>query len=192
MLPIGNAQSKLFDMDKVKNLNLKIKKYGISKVAALAGLNKSTLSRYVGRQREYSLENFEKISTALQILETKSLRGRTSAHQATQRVYRGEDWRIAYFDFVDSLLATQSELLIQERPVDGIDIQSLALICAIVMQLCDQLNIKPPDWAQLNLELTEPWFISKFKNLRAISLMDSPIFFKRNNIFVGEDFLHRK
>ena len=178
-------------MDKVRSLNQKIKNLGINVVAEASGLNKSTISRYVSHERAYSLENFEKVQLAVQLIERKSLRGRTSAHEATQRVLAGEDWRISYFDFVDSLLATKSELLLIERPSDGLDIKSLALICSIVMQLCYELHIHPPDWAQLSLELETPWFVSKFKSLRAMSLIDSPIFFKRNNIFVGGDFLQR-
>ena len=100
-------------MDKVRSLNQKIKNLGINVVAEASGLNKSTISRYVSHERAYSLENFEKVQLAVQSIERKSLRGRTSAHEATQRVVAGEDWRISYFDFVDSLLATKSELLIR-------------------------------------------------------------------------------
>jgi hypothetical protein len=103
----------------------------------------------------------------------------------------GEDWQIAYFDFIDSFLATKSDLLLQLRPVDGLEIKHLALICAIVLQLCDENEVQPPEWAKLSLELEEPWFVSKFKSLRAISLVESPLYFKRNNIFVGSDFLKR-
>lgn len=178
-------------MDKVKALNSRIKKLGIVKVAISAGLNKSTVSRYVNKQRDYSLENFEKITQAVVGLEAKTLRGRTSARRATERVVSGEDWQIAYFDFVDSFLATRSLQLINEKPVDGLDVKLLALMCSIVMQLCEDSGDTSPEWARLSIELEAPWFVSKFKKLRAMSLRDSPLYFKRNNIFVGEDFLKR-
>jgi hypothetical protein len=178
-------------MHKVNMLNQKIRSLGINIVAENSGLNKSTISRYVNREREYSLENYEKVLCAVKKIEMQRLRGRTSARLATQRVWLGEEWRISYFDFVDSFLAIKSEILISERPVDGLDIRSLALICSIVMQLCDDAYINPPEWAKQSIELEEPWFISRFKNLRAISLVESSIFFKRNNIFVGNDFLKR-
>lgn len=178
-------------MDDVKLMNQKIKKLGIIAVAEAAGLNKSTISRYVNGQREYSLENYKKVFRAVQLIEEAGLRGRTSAREATQRVVLGEDWQIAYFDFIDSFLATKSEILLEQRPAEGLDIRSLALICAIVMQLCEENKVRAPDWARLSLELEEPWFISKFKSLRATSLVQSPIYFKRNNIFVGDDFLKR-
>lgn len=181
----------LLAMNKVKRLNQKIKKLGINLVAETSSLNKSTISRYVNGEREYSFENFEKVFKAVEIIERSYLRGRTSVRQATQRVVFGEDWQIAYFDFVDSFLATKSEYLMNEKPMDGLEIKPLALICAIVMQLCEESSIQAPEWAKLSLELEQPWFISKFKSLRAISLVDSPIYFKRNNIFVGDDFLKR-
>jgi transcriptional regulator with XRE-family HTH domain len=191
LLPFGNTLDYTKRMKQVKVLNQKIKKIGINHIAKLSGLNKSTISRYVNHEREYSLENFEKIKSAVKVFEQKNLRGYTSAREATYRVYLGEDWRIPYFDFVDSFFTTQSELLLIEKPVDGLNIKSLALICAIVMQLCEDVRVMPPEWATLSIELEEPWFLSKFKNLRAISLVESPLFFKRNNIFIGNDFLQR-
>lgn len=178
-------------MNKVKSLNKKVAECGINAVAKLAGLNKSTVSRYVNGEREYSYENFEKVQRAIAEIEKQYLRGRTSAFEATKRVVLGEPWQIAYFDFVDSFQATKSELLIIERPADGLELKYLALICSMVMQLSEDAKVSAPDWAKLSLELDEPWFVSKFKNLRAVSLVDSPIFFKRNNIFVGSDFLQR-
>lgn len=176
---------------KVKVLNHKIQQLGIVAVAKQAGLHKSTISRYVHGQREYSFENFEKVHCAVEILERITLKGLTSAREATERVVAGENWQIAYFDFLDSFLSTKNFLLISQKPVDGLDIKSLALICSMVMQLCEDHHVQFPDWAKLSLELEEPWFISKFKNLRAICLVQSPLFFKRNNIFVGQDFLQR-
>lgn len=178
-------------MQKTKILNRKIKQLGIVPVAEQAGLNKSTIFRYVHGDRDYSLENFDKVTTAVEIIERKKLRGLTSAREATERVAAGENWQIAYFDFVDSFLFAKNQLLVSRRPVDGLNLKSLALICSIVMQLCEENKVQPPEWAKLSLELDEPWFITKFKSLRAICLVQSPVFFKRNNIFVGEDFLKR-
>jgi hypothetical protein len=99
--------------------------------------------------------------------------------------------QIAYFDFVDSFLATKSEYLIEQKPIDGLEIKLLALMCAIVLQLCQENKVHPPEWATLSLPLEEPWFVSKFKSLRAISLSENLVYFTRNNIFVGPDFLKR-
>ncbi len=178
-------------MEKATILNRKVKQLGIVIVAEQAGLNKSTISRYVHGQRDYSLENFEKVTAAVKIIESRSLKGLTSAREATERVAAGENWQISYFDFVDSFLFAKNHLLVSQRPVDGLDLKSLALICSMVMQLCEENKVQSPEWAMLSLELDEPWFISKFKSLRAICLVQSPLFFKRNNIFVGDDFLKR-
>jgi transcriptional regulator with XRE-family HTH domain len=178
-------------MDDIKALNQQISAIGIVVVAKEAGLNKSTISRYVNGERNYSLKNFSKITSAVEKLSNNILSGQTSARIATERVINGEDWQIAYFDFIDSFLATKSELLLKDRPADGLNIKFLALICSIVMQLCLECKVPSPEWAQLSLELEEPWFVSRFESLRAFTLATSPLFFKRNNIFVGEDFLKR-
>jgi transcriptional regulator with XRE-family HTH domain len=178
-------------MAKERVLNRKIRAIGINVVARACGLNKSTVSRYVNGEREYSLKNFEIIELAVKAIEKGQLQGRTSARAATQRVHGGENWRVAYFDFVDSFLATQSEHLLSERPVEGLGIKPLSLICAIVMQLCHEAQMDAPEWAKASLELEQPWFLSNFESLRAISLVESPIFFKRNNIYAGADFLKR-
>lgn len=178
-------------MEDVKELNSKIRWLGVNRVAKASGLNKSTISRYINGERAYSVKNFERIKRAVTSIELGKLRGRTSVREATHRVSLGEPWRIAYFDFVDSFRATRSRLLILEKPVDGLEIKSLALICSIVMELCDELKITPPEWASLCIGLEQPWFISKFKSLRAMSLVESSIYFKRNNIFVGGNFLER-
>lgn len=175
----------------MEKLHRKIKELGIIAVAKASGLNKSTISRYVHGQRDYSLENYQKILEAVDLLENANLRGRTSARDASKRVANGEDWQIAYFDYVDSFLATKSERLVAQRPVDGLEIRLVALLCSITMQLCAEHKVSPPEWSTLSLGLEEPWFISRFKSLRAISLVESPVFFKRNNIFVGQDFLQR-
>lgn len=178
-------------MDSVNALNKKIRRFGVNRVAQVSGLNKSTISRYINGEREYSLENFERVQNALISIEWKSICGRTSVREATHRVSLGEPWRNPYFDFVDSFRATRSSLLIAERPVDGLEIKMLALICSIVMQLCEELKVAPPEWAKLSIGLETPWFVSKFRSLRAMCLVESPIYFKRNNIFVGGNFLER-
>jgi transcriptional regulator with XRE-family HTH domain len=164
---------------KMQRLNRQIKAIGITAIAEASGLNKSTISRYVNGEREYSLENFNKITKAVREIEKKSLFGRTSAYEATQRVYLSEDWQIAYFDFVDSFLATQNRLLFLDRPAEGLDIKHLALICSIVMQLCESVKVQPPEWAKVNIEFEKPWFISKFDSLRDVCLVDSPIFLEK-------------
>ena len=83
-------------MNKIDLLNHKIIQYGVNLVADLSRLNKSTISRYVNGERQYSLENFERVSAAIRSIEEKNLKGRVSAREATERVVAGEDWQIAW------------------------------------------------------------------------------------------------
>jgi hypothetical protein len=39
--------------------------------------------------------------------------------------------------------------------------------------------------------LSEPWFVSGMENLKASALLESPLPFRRNNVFVLGNFLSR-
>lgn len=41
------------------------------------------------------------------------------------------------------------------------------------------------------LTLPEPWFVAGVENLKATALVESPLPFRRNNIFVLGNFLSR-
>jgi len=49
----------------------------------------------------------------------------------------------------------------------------------------------PPWWANRPLVLAEPWFVSGMENLKATALVESPVQFRRNNVFVLGNFLSR-
>lgn len=178
-------------MNKVINLNRKIKLYGINKVAKISGLHKSTVSRYLSGDRSYSLVNFNKLANAVMTIEAKTLDIYTNARNASIEVIEGEDWKISYFNFIDSLRETRNPILFADRPADGLPINLLAMLSSIVMTLSNELNIEAPDWAKLAIELEIPWFVTQFESLKATCLLESPIFFRRNNIFVSKDFLSR-
>jgi len=48
-----------------------------------------------------------------------------------------------------------------------------------------------PDWAQKDHCLPEPWFVAEMESLKASALVESPAYYKKNNIFVLENFLKR-
>jgi hypothetical protein len=39
--------------------------------------------------------------------------------------------------------------------------------------------------------LEEPWFVTGIENLKAMAIVESPVFFRRRLIFVLENFLSR-
>lgn len=66
-----------------------------------------------------------------------------------------------------------------------------ALLNATACALAAELGQSPPWWAQRPLVLPEPYFVSGVENLKASALVESPIQFRRNNVFVLGNFLSR-
>jgi hypothetical protein len=66
-----------------------------------------------------------------------------------------------------------------------------ALINATACALAAELGEAPPWWAMHPHALSEPWFVSGMENLKASALMESPLPFRRNNVFVLGNFLSR-
>lgn len=67
-----------------------------------------------------------------------------------------------------------------------------AIINSTAHYLCTrEFNTSAPIWAEKNLWLREPWFVSEVENLKAMALLESPASFRSNNIFVLDNFLSR-
>jgi hypothetical protein len=67
-----------------------------------------------------------------------------------------------------------------------------AYLAAITETLCREAGLTPPDWTQKpDYFLKEPWFAGGLENLKAILLVESPIPFRRRNLFVSANALSR-
>lgn len=66
-----------------------------------------------------------------------------------------------------------------------------ALLNATACALATEFRQAPPWWAMHPLTLSEPWFVAGVENLKATALVESPLAFRRNNIFVLGNFLSR-
>ena len=99
-------------------------------------------------------------------------------------------WKLPYFQFVDDFRREGDKGgLVAESPRDNE--RWLALLKAIVNELCYDAELDLPGWSEEIHWLSKPWFVSECENLKAISIADSPLFFRRNNIFVTRNFLSR-
>ena len=102
----------------------------------------------------------------------------------------GENWRIPFMEFVDDLRRTRDHRLIEEPfPLNDENIDSL--LASTIEYLCDEMGIETPDWVWNVPSCKKPWFVSGYDNLKAISIAESPVFFRRRKIFVLENFLSR-
>ncbi len=101
-----------------------------------------------------------------------------------------EHWRVYLMDFVDEFRYYRDPAMIS-TPYKLTDNEIDGLIASAVEYLCDELNMKVPRWILRVPPSQEPWFVSGIENLKAIALVESPVYFRRRKIFVLENFLKR-
>ena len=99
-------------------------------------------------------------------------------------------WKLYFYDFVDEFRRSRNIEMIAE-PFELNDDKTDALLASTVEKLCDELKIKTPDWIKKIPACKEPYFVSGLENLKAISIVQSPLKFKVRNVFVTENFLIR-
>lgn len=115
-----------------------------------------------------------------------------TAGQALEAVRKGEDWRTAFMNFVDGFRRQPSLELIKNPPRrDRADPKMYALLQSICIKLCQEKDLPIEQWLTDRAFLPEPWFVSGMKSLYATALRESPVPFRKNNIFVLGNFLDR-
>jgi len=99
-------------------------------------------------------------------------------------------WRIYLMDFVDDFRYHRDPRTVAE-PFALAGDRMDALLASTAEALCDELGIDAPEWLSRVPPCSEPYFVSGFENLKAISIVESPLRFRRRKIFVLENFLSR-
>ena len=67
-----------------------------------------------------------------------------------------------------------------------------AYLAAMVETLCREAAIAPPAWTEgPSTFMSKPWFASGLQSLKAILLAEAPVAFRRRNLFVSANALHR-
>ncbi len=102
-----------------------------------------------------------------------------------------ESWKIYLMDFVDEFRRSMDARLVLLPPVKALDPRLRALMASTTTALCAESGIDVPDWARRSYFLDEPWFLSGMESLKAMAILESPVEFRRNNIFVHDNFLQR-
>ena len=175
---------------------------GISqrRLAATAGLSYKSLQLIEGGRHNPEMASLEKIAVALGY--PPGLLGR-----CVEQVFRqpcdsvwavawemqvsSKRWSIFFFNFVDAFRRQRSWALIQEAPPADLPARWRALLASTVETLCGEVGMQAPDWCRGVGLLGEPWFVSEVDNLKATALLESPIHFRKRNIFVFNNFLER-
>ena len=83
--------------------------------------------------------------------------------------------------------------MIENRPFPQINKnREKAYIAALVEELCVRNSLKIPAWVEdKRFFLKEPFFVGELESLKSFLLVESPVSFRRRNIFVSENVLIR-
>lgn len=101
-----------------------------------------------------------------------------------------QHWAIHLMDFVDDFRHYREPWMIAE-PFDLNDERMDALLAATAEQLCGEMKLDVPLWIRQVPAVRDPWFVSGMENLKAITLVESPLPFRLRKVFVLENFLSR-
>jgi hypothetical protein len=100
-------------------------------------------------------------------------------------------WKIHFMNFVDEFRRSMDTRLIALPPPSNLSDRLKALMASIVCELCRENAIQAPRWAERTFTLSKPWFVSESEALKPMMIVESPLAFRRNQIFVGTNFLDR-
>jgi hypothetical protein len=93
-------------------------------------------------------------------------------------------------DFVDDFRRHRDVHAIDE-PFAANDRRTDALLASTAESLCDESHLTPPHWLAEIPACDDPYFVGQIENLKAISIVESPLRFRIRKIFVLENFLSR-
>ena len=99
-------------------------------------------------------------------------------------------WCIHLMNFVDDFRYHKDPRAIAE-PFERSEEKMDALLASTAESLCDELGIQPPNWLADVPACHDPYFVGEIQNIKAISIVESPLRFRMRKIFVLENFLSR-
>ena len=102
-----------------------------------------------------------------------------------------DSWKIHFMDFIDQFRRSLDLKLVILPPSRNLDPRLLALLASLTAYLCEEIAVSTPEWAKQRYYLDKPWFVSEIQSLKASALLESPLVFRKNNIFVLKNFAER-
>jgi hypothetical protein len=101
-----------------------------------------------------------------------------------------DNWALHLMNFVDDFRRNGDRRALEE-PFELRGDRMDALLASTAESLCDEINLDPPEWLSQIPAADQPYFVSGLENLKALSLVESPLRFRLRKIFVLENFLTR-
>lgn len=188
----------------MKSLVEKRKKIGVSQrtMAVLAGLSFRTIQLLEAGAHDPKISTLKNIAKAIgyppsiieRHLDIVFRQPTDSISIISERILdEGEDsWKIWLLNFVDAFRRYKEMSYISTPPAEGLSPRINALLSSTVETLCEELEMTTPSWCSAVPCLTAPWFVSETENLKAAAIVESPVHFRKRNIFVLGNFLSRR
>lgn len=121
--------------------------------------------------------------------------------EVSQRIREGEPSGTAIREFLDDYYAASPADRLgfvkkQPKSVDLMDARKTlvtdAYLSAVAEALCYYDGNDAPRWIfEDRFFLDDPWFASSIEGMKPLLLMESPVFFRRRNLFVSRNALTR-
>jgi hypothetical protein len=112
-------------------------------------------------------------------------------HETRERIAADpKNWCIHLMDFVDDFRYYKDTRAIA-KPFEPGEPKMDALLASTAEALCDEMSFPPPQWLSEVPACANPFFVGEIENLKAISIVQSPLRFRIRKIFVLENFLSR-
>lgn len=187
----------------MKSLKSSRERSGLSqrKLAALARISYKTVQLLESGRHDPKISTLKNIARALGYpprtvnhrIESLWKSPNDSVEMVSERILTEGDasWKIWLFNFVDAFRSTQDRSLINRPPAPETPARIKALLASTVETLCAKFQIPTPDWCRSVPRLEEPWFVAEIENLKPLALVESPVHFRKRNIFVLNNFLER-
>ncbi len=105
-------------------------------------------------------------------------------------IHLNDCWEVPFKQFVDDF-RRERDLSALVLPYKTGNPQIDALLASTIEYLCHEQHLENPAWTWDIPALEHPWFVSGFESLKAITIAESPVQFRRRLIFVLKNFLER-
>jgi transcriptional regulator with XRE-family HTH domain len=171
------------------------------RLAALAGVSFRTVQLLEKGETDPRLSTLSRVFAALgadpRLLEAEIEHlledGPDSVHAVSLMIQAegADSWKSWLFELVDAFRRNPNANLIACPPVAGLDAQIRNLLTATAETLCDEAGLTAPWWCAAVSPLRAPWFVAGLESLKAMALVESPVHFRKRNLFVLSNFLER-
>ncbi|MBL6990600.1 MAG: helix-turn-helix transcriptional regulator [Bacteriovoracaceae bacterium] len=182
-------------------LNSTLIKKGLSQrhLEKIGPLSRTAIRRILNAQENVTLKSIDEFAQMLDLQTSTIIHPAMDANSdfsiiATSWKIQKDgfsSWKIHLMDFVDEFRASVDPRLILLPPTKQIGPRLFSLLSSTVYQLCCMTNSPAPDWCMKKYTLDKPWFVAGVESLKAYALLESPLPFRQNNIFVLNNFLER-